>query len=232
MIGSFLGLADRFGMPAGRDVPAAGYGPGDATGDAVSHLDEKADLHRYLQVARDAVAWKLEGLSAYDVRRPMVATGTNLLGLVKHLAGVEAGYFGEVFDRPFAEPLPWMSDDAEPNADMWATTDESREDVLALYVRVRQHADATIQTLPLDAVGHVPWWPPGKDEVTLHRILLHVATETHRHAGHADILRELIDGDVGFRDSARNMPDGDAAWWASYRENLERVARQAGGLAT
>jgi uncharacterized damage-inducible protein DinB len=198
----------------------------------VSHLDEKADLHRYLQVARDAVVWKLEGLSAYDVRRPMVATGTNLLGLVKHLAGVEAGYFGEVFDRPFPEPLPWMSEEAEANADMWATTDESREDVLALYVRVRQHADATIQTLPLDAVGHVPWWPPGKDEVTLHRILLHVATETHRHAGHADILRELIDGDAGFRDSARNMPDGDAAWWASYRENLERVARQAGGLAT
>jgi hypothetical protein len=98
--------------------------------------------------------------------------------------------------------------------------------------RVRQHADATIEALPLDAAGRVPWWPPGEDEVTLRRVLLHVATETNRHAGHADILRELLDGDVGLRDTARNMPDGDAAWWAAYRERLEHAARQSGGLET
>ncbi|WP_083441554.1 DinB family protein [Nitriliruptor alkaliphilus] len=186
----------------------------------------KADLHRYLQVARDAMLWKLEGLSPYDVRRPLVATGTNLLGLVKHLAGVESGYFGAVFDRPFPEPLPWMADDAEWNADMWATVDESQDDVLALYDRVRRHADATIEALPLDAIGRVPWWEPD-GEVTLHRVLLHVATETHRHAGHADILRELIDGAAGLRATARNLPPGDEAWWTAHHEHLERVARES-----
>jgi Protein of unknown function (DUF664) len=70
---------------------------------------------------------ELDGLSEYDVRRPMVPTGTNLLGLVKHVASVEAGYFGETFGRPFEEPLPWLDDGAEPNADMWATAEESRE---------------------------------------------------------------------------------------------------------
>lgn len=86
----------------------------------------KADLHRYLRVAREALLWKLDGLSEYDVRRPMVPTGTNLLGLVKHLAAVETGYFGATFDRPFPEHLPWFEEGAEANADMWATADESR----------------------------------------------------------------------------------------------------------
>ena len=89
--------------------------------------DPKAELHRYLQIAREALLWKLDGLSEYDIRRPLVPTGTNLLGLVKHVASVEAGYFGDTFGRPFGEPLPWFDDDAEPNADMWATADESRE---------------------------------------------------------------------------------------------------------
>ena len=90
--------------------------------------DPKADLHRYLQIAREALLWKLDGLSEYDIRRPMVPTGTNLLGLVKHVASVELGYLGDTFGRPSGEPLPWFAEDAEPNADMWATADESRED--------------------------------------------------------------------------------------------------------
>ncbi|RSM43278.1 hypothetical protein DMB66_53620 [Actinoplanes sp. ATCC 53533] len=80
--------------------------------------DPKADHRRYLQIARDALLWKLEGLSEYDARRPLVPTGTNLLGLVKHVAGVEAGYFGETFGRPFGEPMPWLDEGAEPNADI------------------------------------------------------------------------------------------------------------------
>ena len=190
--------------------------------------DEKADLHRYLQIARDALLWKLEGLSEYDIRRPMVPTGTNLLGLVKHVASVEAGYFGESFGRPFEEPLPWLDEGAEPNADMWATAEESREQIVSLYHRVWAHSDATIDALPLDAVGHVAWWPPERREVTLHRILVHVIAETDRHAGHADIVRELIDGIVGLRQGNDNMAPGDATWWEDYRERLERVAREAG----
>ena len=190
--------------------------------------DPKADLRRYLQAGREALLWKLDGLSEYDVRRPMVPTGTNLLGIVKHVASVEAGYFGETFGRRFEEPLPWLEDGAEPNADMWATAEESREQIVGLYHRVWVHSDATIQALPLDAVGRVRWWPPDHSEVTLHRILVHMIAETGRHAGHADIVRELIDGAVGLRVGNDNMAPGDRAWWDSYRSRLERVAKEAG----
>lgn len=193
----------------------------------VAATDPKGVLKRYLQVAREALLWKLEGLSEYDMRRPLTPTGTNLLGLVKHVASVEAGYFGDCFGRPFEDPFPWFADDAEPNADMWATADESREQIVGLYRRVWAHSDETIDALPLDAAGRVPWWPAERAEVTLHQLLVHMIAETHRHAGHADIVRELIDGSVGLRKDNDNMPDVDEAWWASYRDRLENVARDA-----
>jgi uncharacterized damage-inducible protein DinB len=189
--------------------------------------EPKEDLHRYLQIAREAMLWKLDGLSDYDVRRPMTPTGTNLLGLIKHLASVELGYFGETFGRPFIEPLLAFDDDTEPNADMWASPEESRDDIVSLYRRVCAHANATIHSLPLDAVGAVPWWPEERRTVTLHRILVHMIAETDRHAGHADIVRELIDGEVGLRADNANVAPGDATWWASYRDRLERAAREA-----
>jgi uncharacterized damage-inducible protein DinB len=189
--------------------------------------DAKADLRRYLQLARDAMLWKLDGLSEYDARRPMTPTGTNLLGLVKHVASVEAGYLGDTFGRAFPDPLPWFEDDAEMNADMWATAEESREDVVGLYRRVWAHSDATLDALDLDAVGDVPWWPEERRSVTLHRILVHVIAETDRHAGHADIVRELIDGAAGLRAENTNMPGVDAAWWENYRERVEQAARAA-----
>ena len=194
---------------------------------AMTSPDPKADLHRYLRLAREALAWKLEGLSEYHVRRPLTPTGTNLLGLVKHVAGVEAGYLGDCFGRPFAEPLPWLGDDAGPNADMWATSEESREVILELYHRVSAHADATIDALPLQASGRVPWWPEDRSEVTLHVVLVHMIAETNRHAGHADIVRELVDGAVGLHAGNDNMAPGDATWWKDYRSSLERVARHA-----
>ena len=184
----------------------------------------KDDLRRYLQEGRDAVLWKLEGLGEHDVRRPLTPTGTNLLGLVKHLAGVEAGYFGEVFGRDFPEPLPWTREDADDNADMWATAEESVDDVTGLYRRVWAHSDATIAELPLEAPGEVPWWRPETRSVTLQRILLHVVAETHRHAGHADLVRELVDGRAGLRAGGSNLPGGDAAWWSAYRARLQEVA--------
>jgi uncharacterized damage-inducible protein DinB len=192
---------------------------------------EKQDLYHYLQIARDAVLWKLDGLSEYDMRRPLVPTGTNLLGLIKHLASVELCYFGETFDRPSGEPMPWLDEDAEPNADMWATAEESREQIVGFYRRAWAHADATVDALELDAIGHVAWWPEERREVTLHLILVHMIAETDRHAGQADIVRELIDGAAGHRADNDNMAPGDAAWWEGYRDRLERVAREAGGRA-
>lgn len=191
--------------------------------------DAKSDLHHYLQVARESLLWKLDGLSEYDVRRPMTPTGTNLLGLVKHVASVELGYFGDVFGRPSGIPLPWYDDGADDNADMWATAEETRDEIVDLYHRAWAHSDATIEALELDAVGHVPWWDAGSDRPTLHRLLVHMTAETHRHAGHADIVRELIDGAAGLRASATNLPDADRGWWDEHHRRVEDAARVAGG---
>lgn len=190
-------------------------------------LGPKEALHRYLQTGREVLLWKLEGASEYDVRRPLVPTGTNLLGLVKHVAATDAAYFGEVFDRPFPEPLPWFGDDAELNADMWATVDETRDGVIGLYRRVWAHSDATIEALPLDAPGRVGWWPDERADVTLQLVLVHMIAETNRHAGHADIVRELIDGAIGHRVGSDNLPPVDQAWWESYRDQVEDAARAA-----
>jgi uncharacterized damage-inducible protein DinB len=192
----------------------------------MTESDQKSDLHRYLKNAREAVVWKLDGLSEYDVRRPLTPTGTNLLGLVKHLALVEIGYFGDTFGRPFPDLPAW----ADPEEDMWAAADQSREDIIGLYRRAWEHADATITELALDAPGRVPWWGEHGD-VTLHLILIHEIAETARHAGHADIVREVIDGAVGLREGTDNMPPVDQADWKSYYEKVEGAAREAAGLA-
>ncbi|MBW0106933.1 DUF664 domain-containing protein [Pseudonocardia sp. KRD-291] len=189
----------------------------------------KADLHRYLQAGRNALLWKLDGLGEYDLRRPMTPTGTNLLGLVKHVAVCELGYFGAVFGRPSAEPQPWLDEGADPSVDMFATADESSADVVAFYRRVWAHSDTTIGTLALDAVGRVAWWPEDRRELTLHRALVHMIAETHRHAGHADIVREAIDGVAGLSAGNDNMPPGDEARWRAHHDRLERLARDAGG---
>ncbi|TQM65113.1 DinB family protein [Humibacillus xanthopallidus] len=189
-------------------------------------MDMKATLHGYLDGQRQTVLWKVDGLSERDQRMPLTASGTNLLGLVKHLASVEAGYFGDCLGRPWPEPMPSWDDDAEPNADMWATADESPADIVDLYRRVTAHADAGIAELSLDAPATVPWWNP--QDTNLHRLLVHVIAETARHAGHMDILREGLDGQRGMLAGRPNLPDVDAAWWSAYVERLRLVAEQSG----
>jgi uncharacterized damage-inducible protein DinB len=188
--------------------------------------DPKDDLQRYLQRARDAIVWKLDGLSEYDVRRPLTLSGTNLLGLVKHLAGVEFGYFCDTFQRPSGIELPWIADGEDPNADQWATADETREELLELYRTAWSHSDATITALPLDTLGRVPWWPADRAETTLHRILIHMVAETDRHAGHADILREQLDGSRGVVQDNVGTPEVEDNYWPTYRERLEALALQ------
>jgi hypothetical protein len=170
--------------------------------------------------------WKLDGLSEYDIRRPLVPTGTNLLGLVKHVTGVEFGYFGTTFGRPSPDELPWSEDD--PMSDMFAAADESRAEITGRYKKAWAHSDATIEALPLDAVGHVPHWPDARAEVTLHRVIVHVITDSQRHAGHADIVRELIDGGVGLQETNGNLPAEDQASWQDHWNRVERAAREAG----
>ncbi|GHA07514.1 hypothetical protein GCM10010329_32800 [Streptomyces spiroverticillatus] len=202
----------------------------------VGHMtgtDLKRDLHQYLKSAREALLWKAEGLSEYDVRRPLTPTGTNLLGLLKHLAGCEVGYFGDTFGRPFtAEAMPWLQDfDGDPTVDMWATADESRAFVVGLYRKACAHADATIEALEWDAIGRVPYWPEDRKEVSLHRVLIHMLAETNRHAGHADIVRETIDGTAGLLEGNENLPPAERISWAKHVERLEGVAREAAQAA-
>jgi uncharacterized damage-inducible protein DinB len=186
----------------------------------------KEMLHRYLRRQREQLLAKLDGLDDRQVRLPMTSTGTNLLGLVKHVASVDLGYFGEIFGRPHGEDLPWIADGAEVNADMWATADESREDIETLYRRAWERADATIEALDLDSTGAVPWWPEERRVVTLHQMLVHMITETARHAGHADIVRELVDGRAGNDDG--NLPDQEAADWQAYVARLQAAADRFG----
>jgi hypothetical protein len=107
---------------------------------------------------------------------------------------------------------------------MWATADESTADLLALYDRACRHADETIASLPLDAAGRVPWWPPERRDVTLGRILVHVIAETHRHTGHADIVRELLDGSVGLQRDVDNLAPGGPAERAALHLRVEQAA--------
>lgn len=186
----------------------------------------KANLYNYLKHEREAVLYKRDGLSEYDVRRPLTVTGTNLLGLVKHLATWEARYLGEVFDRPFPEPLPRWDIEAERLSDMWATEHESRSDVVDRYRRVWDHSDATVDALTLDATGRVAWWQDA--EVPLFNILVHMLAETSRHAGHADILREELDGAVGTDAEAMAERERGPDFWTQRREEIEAAARSAG----
>jgi len=191
-------------------------------------VDPKTVLRRYFDVAHEAVLWKIDGLSEYDLRRPMTPTGTNLLGMVKHLAFVELGYFGLVFDRTDGLAMPEHSD--EPNADMYATADESRDEIIDRFRQAWAHAQTTIDELELDAEGHVPWWGEN-NPVTLQLILVHMTTEIHRHLGQMDIMRETIDGAVGLRDGNTNLPTADEFDWSSYRDRLQRIADGFSGSA-
>jgi Protein of unknown function (DUF664) len=193
-------------------------------------IDEfaKTYLHEDLQWARASLLGKLDGLSEYDVRRPLTRTGTNLLGLVKHLTMSEARYFGVIFDRPYPEPIPSFDDpDFRMRDHMWVSAEESRAAVIAGYQRACQHADATIDLLPVDATGYVWWWP--RPDVKLFNVMVHVLTETNRHLGHADILREELDGALGSPLSAAT--EQDDADWAAHRAKIEEAARAADLLA-
>jgi hypothetical protein len=187
--------------------------------------DVKEELHRKLQASRAGLLSKLDNLSEYDRRRPMTATGTNLLGLVKHLAGLEYLYLGESFGRPAPESMSWIEDGSIwDGADMWATPAESSEYIIGLYGRACSHADAVVAALDLDAPGSVAHWPEDRRDTTLGFLLIRMVAETAQHAGHADIIRELIDGTGG--------PDQDTIDESAWRAYIAQVQAAASAFAT
>lgn len=188
----------------------------------------KAVLHWYLRRSRQTLRWKLEGLTERQLRMPMTPTGTNLLGVLKHVASVEVGYFTGCMGRPTSIEVPWFADDAEPNGDMYATAEESLEQVLAFADRCAAEADEAIEALDLDASGRVPWW--SQPDVTLSRLLTHMVDEYARHLGHVDIVRELLDGQAGLMPGNSNLPSGhdsdDERWWSDFTGQLRQIAEQ------
>jgi hypothetical protein len=183
--------------------------------------DLKAELHRNLQASRAGLLSKLEGLSEYDLRRPVTQSGTNLLGLVKHLAGLEYGYLGESFDRPAPETMSWIEDGSIwDGADMWATADETSEYLVGLYQRACAHADQTVAEFDLLTPGRVAHWPEDRRDTTLGVLLVRMVGETAQHAGHADIVRELIDG----RGGADHDAVFDESAWEKYVAKIQAAA--------
>ena len=154
---------------------------------------EKDVLRASLDRHREAVLWKLRGLDGEQVRRRLVPSGTSLLGLVKHLSWVEYGWFGETFGRESKAPA---FDPDDPEADLRIEPDESTSDVVAFYREACVAANAVIDELDPDHLGR-SWHG---DEVSMRWVLVHMIEETARHAGHMDILRELIDGATGDHD--------------------------------
>jgi hypothetical protein len=186
--------------------------------------DLKDELHRKLQASRAAVLSKLDNLDEYDRRRPMTPTGTNLLGLVKHLAGLEYLYLGESFGHAAPERMSWIEDGSIwQGADMWAKPDESSEYITGLYRRACAHADGVIAALDLEAPGSVAHWPEDRRATTLGVLLIRMVAETAQHAGHADIIRELVDGKGG--------QDQDAVDEATWREYIAQVHTAANTFA-
>ena len=152
--------------------------------------DEKTSLHVALQRHRDVVLWKVEGLDDDQLRRQMTPSGTSLLGLVKHLAAVEYGWFCATFGRE-TEPMPF--DEEDPEADLRITPDETTADIVDFYNRACRAADVVIGEVGIEELG-TAWFG---DQVSMRWVLIHMVEETARHAGHMDILRELIDGATG-----------------------------------
>jgi hypothetical protein len=187
--------------------------------------DIKAVLLASLRRNRAAMLGKLDGLSEYDQRRPLTPTGTNLLGLVKHLAGLEYGYFGDALGRHAYERPTWFRDDPYTEIDMWATPDESSGYITGVYRKACAHADVTIAELELDNPGHVAHLPDGQQETTLGALLVGMVSEHARHAGHADIIRELIDGRIGGRGGgADESVAADSTFWHDRVTDIQVAA--------
>lgn len=184
-------------------------------------MDLKDELHAKLRSARSSLLSKVEDLDEYDLRRPMTPTGTNLLGLVKHLASVEYRYLGDSFGRRAPETLAWVEDGSDwEGADMWAKAEESSDYLIGLYRRAAAHGDETIDRLDLESPGRVPHWPVERADTTLGVLLVRMVDETAHHAGHADIIRELMDGRAGADHDEAMNEDG----WRAYVGRIQAAA--------
>lgn len=152
---------------------------------------ERETLARYLDTYRDIIVHKAAGVDREAAVRPMVPSGTSLLGIVKHMAYVERWWFQAVVGQRDVA-FPWS--DSDPDADWRIEDGESVESIVELY----QH-ECTESRAIVDGLGSLEdVFPTGDAPISARSLLVHMLEETARHAGHADILRELIDGSTGW----------------------------------
>lgn len=163
-------------------------------------VGEKETLWNYLRHYRLTLEMKCDGLDAEQMARRSVPPSTlSLLGLVRHLAKVERGWFQEVLAGGGEDLPPLYHDPARPDVDVDfedAVADPAVvEQAWADWRREVRDADAWMETLPEDDLGRMV--PRRGDEIPVRDILVHMIEEYARHVGHADLLRECIDGRVG-----------------------------------
>ncbi|MEU1424534.1 DinB family protein [Kitasatospora sp. NPDC005751] len=151
--------------------------------------DEPTTLLTFLDYLREAVIGKTDGLTDEDARRPGVASGTSLLWLVRHLTAVELNWFLWAYRGEGDQP--WDDEAAPPG-------DETVAGSVAAYRAAIARANEVIAAASdrLDRPG-VRSLRPGAEAPSMRWLLVHMIEETGRHAGHADILREQLDGSVG-----------------------------------
>ncbi|GMQ99023.1 MAG: DinB family protein [Acidimicrobiia bacterium] len=161
-----------------------------------THADEKTTLTSMLDMQRSVLLWKLEGVSEEDAQRAYVTSGTCLLGIIQHMAWVEQWWFVD-FIGGGSPDYPWSDED--PDADFRIETGQTIASVSQLYADSVALADAVIaQADTLDITGTLPNDDSDRAERSLRWVLVHMIEETARHAGHLDIIRELIDDATGY----------------------------------
>jgi uncharacterized damage-inducible protein DinB len=154
---------------------------------------ERETLRAFLEYQRATLARKCEGLSDEELRRPSMPPSTlSLLGLVRHLAEVERAWFRRVFEDHDA-PMVW-SDRIDFQAAYDASASTRAEAFAAWEAEVASSRRIERAAPSLDLAGYQPRWG---EEVSLRMVMVHVLLEYGRHNGHADLLREAIDGTVG-----------------------------------
>jgi uncharacterized damage-inducible protein DinB len=153
---------------------------------------EKEVLAGFLDHYRATMLAICGGLSEEDLRRSLVPSGTTLLGIVKHLAYVERGWFQEhVANEPFDYPF----DDDDPDGDFHVGDDETSEDVFELY---RAACERSREALAAASLDDPILNPKRSRDFNVRWVVVHMIEETARHVGQADIIREQLDGRTEF----------------------------------
>ena len=157
---------------------------------------ERADLLEALRVHRHFLRTTVAGLTEDQARARSTASELTLGGLIKHVAATESSWIDFVLDGPQTMAAPADGDYSAWEDNFRLTDDETLAGALERYDEVAARTDALVATVDLDhawPLPEAPWFEPGATR-SARRVFLHVVAETAQHAGHADIIRETIDG--------------------------------------